>query len=78
MAEDAPGQSVVQVLVPQFPDMVAEAGLVLVPVIKARPMLIKAFLPHLCQSSIASKFQYCPGLNKELGKMLPILKHIIF
>ena len=53
MAEDTPGQSVVQVLVPQLPDVVTEAGLVLVPVVKARPMLIKAFLSRLGQSSIA-------------------------
>ena len=39
MAEDTPGQSEVQVLVPQLPDVVAEACLVPVSVVKAGLML---------------------------------------
>ena len=47
MSEDTPGQSVVQVLVPQLPDVVAEAGLPPSSVGKAGPMLVKAGLPRL-------------------------------
>ena len=47
MSEDTPGQPPVQVLVPQLPDVVAEAGLPPSSVVKARPMLIKAFFPVL-------------------------------
>ena len=47
MSEDTPGQPVVQVLVPQLPDVVAEAGLLPSSVGKAGPMLVKAGLPRL-------------------------------
>ena len=53
MSEGTPGQSVVQVLVPQLPDVVAEAGLPPCSVGKAGPVLIKAGLPRLHQSSVA-------------------------
>ena len=41
MSEDTPGQPVVQVLVPQLPDVVAEAGLVPMSMVKAGPVLVK-------------------------------------
>ena len=45
MTQHPPGQSVVEILVLELPDVVAQAGLVHVSVVKAGPMLIETGLP---------------------------------
>ena len=45
MTQHPPGQSVVEILVLELPDVVAQAGLVHMSVTKAGPMLIETGLP---------------------------------